>query len=206
MSGAALLIVGAGGHAQACIDVVERSGAYGDIGLIGMPGDVGHAVLGHRVVGCDDDLGALRGRFSDALVGVGQIRSPAARIRLYSLLEDLGYRLPAIVSPAAVISRHAVIGPGSIVMHGAIIGPGATIGRNCIVNSGALIEHGAVVDDHCHIATRAVLNGDVRIGRGSFVGSSSVVREGIVIGRDCLVGMGSSVRKNLEDGSQFVGS
>jgi len=198
-----LLIVGAGGHAQACIDVVERNGAFAEIALVGATEEVGRDVLGYEVVGTDDDVPALMTRFQHALVGIGQIRSAAPRIAAYERLLAHGFALPAIVSPLAVVSRHSEIGVGTIVMNGAMIGPGVRIGRNCIVNSGALIEHGCQVDDHCHISTRAVLNGGVEVGEASFVGSASVTKERVVIGRGCLVGMGSRLRKDLADGSLY---
>lgn len=203
MSASGLLIVGAGGHAQACIDVVERSGAFLEIGFIGMAQEVGRDVFGHAVIGTDEDLSALVVRFPEALVGIGQIRSAAPRMAAYERLLAHGFVLPTIISPLAMVSRHAEIGEGSIVMNGALIGPGVRIGRNCIVNSGALIEHGCRVEDHCHISTHAVLNGEVQVGAGSFVGSASVVKERVVIGRGCLVGMGSRLRKDLADGSLY---
>lgn len=203
MSPPGLLILGAGGHAQACIEVVERTGAHETIKLIGCAGEVGRHVLNYEVIGTDVNLPSLVYEFPYALVGVGQIHSADRRIKLFNKLRTLGFKLPTIISPTAVISRNAVIGAGTIVMHGAIIGPGACVGQNCIINSGALIEHGCMVEDHCHIATRAILNGEVRVGVGSFVGSASVTKERVVIGRGSLVGMGSCLRKDLADGGVF---
>lgn len=205
MSGPKLLLVGAGGHAQACIDVVECQGTYAIGGLVGATEELGTSVLGHLVIGTDADLKDLAEDFDHALVAVGQIGSPERRTALFAMLDQLGFGMPSIVSPLARVSRHAAIGRGTIVMHGAIVNAGGSVGSNCIINSNALIEHGATVQDHCHISTGAILNGGVRVGTGSFVGSGSVVREEVRIGRNCVVGMGLSVRHNIEDGSRFLG-
>jgi sugar O-acyltransferase (sialic acid O-acetyltransferase NeuD family) len=204
VSTAPLLLIGAGGHALACIDVIERTASFEIVGLIGAAAEKGASVLGYPVIGTDADLEHLAARCPNALICVGQLESPGRRIALFEALNAAGYRLPAIVSPSAEVSRHATIGPGTIVMHGAIVNAGARIGANCIVNTRALVEHGAVVGDHCHISTGAIANGDVKIGEGTFIGSGSVIREGITIGRDCFVGMGHSVSKNLPDGTRFV--
>lgn len=204
MTRPAILLVGAGGHARSCIDVVEREDRYAIAGLIGMPGEIGHDVLGYAVLGSDADLPRLRGTVSDALVAVGQIRTPEPRMRLYSRLAELGFQLPAIVSPHACVSRHASLGEGSIVMAGAIVNAGARVGCNCIINSRALIEHDVQVGDHCHVATAAVLNGGVILGMGSFVGSGSLVREGVVLGAACLVGMGLVIRHSYPDQSRIT--
>ncbi len=199
MEQATILLIGAGGHSHACIDAIEQQGLYRIFGLVCADGEDRSDRLGHPVVGADADLPALARQCRLALVAAGQIGSPALRMRLRQRALDLGLELPSIVSGRAYVSRHAHIGPGTLVMHGAIVNAGAHVGANCIINSRALIEHDARVGDHCHIATGAILNGGVQVGDGSFVGSGSVVREGLHIGRACLVGMGQTVRHPLPD-------
>jgi sugar O-acyltransferase (sialic acid O-acetyltransferase NeuD family) len=200
-----LLLVGAGGHTRACIDVIECSGVYEIAGLIGLPHEEGAINLGYPVISCDGDLSSLVDKFRFALVAVGQIRSAAVRARLYQQLIETGFELPTIISPLAYVSAHAKIGVGSIVMHAAVVNAGAVVGRNCIVNTRALVEHDAAVGDHSHVATGAFLNGGAQVGGGSHVGSGSVVKEGVAIGHGCLIGMGLSVRHDLPDGTRFVG-
>ncbi len=189
-----ILLVGAGGHARACIDVIEQEGCYAISGLVGLPEEMGGEVLGYPILGTNAQLAELRTTCPNALVTVGQIKSPEPRMRLFDLLTGLGFVLPHIVSPRAHVSRHASLGTASIVMHGVIVNAGARIGRNCILNSQVLIEHDAIVEDHCHISTGVLVNGGVRVGTGCFVGSGSVLREGIQLGEHCLVGMGMAVR------------
>lgn len=203
---ASILLIGAGGHAASCIDVIERLGRYTIAGLLGRPEGMGRQVLGYSVIGGDDCLGRCLDMASNALIVVGQIASPARRVALYESVGRAGFNTPAVVSSMAYVSPHAHIGAGTIVMHGAIVNAGAVIGENCIINSRALIEHGVRVGNHCHIATGAVLNGDVEVGEGSFVGSTTVVREGVILGRQCVIGMGLSVRHNQPDGSRVVGN
>jgi sugar O-acyltransferase (sialic acid O-acetyltransferase NeuD family) len=190
MTAASILLVGAGGHAAACVDVIESDGRFTIAGLVGSSADGGKRVLGYTVLGTDDDLPRLVSRHPNALVAVGHIDTAEPRIRLFQQLQRLGYALPAIVSPRAYVSRHAALGAGTIVMHGAIVNAGAVVGSNCIINSQALVEHDAVIADHVHIATAAVVNGGVRIGTGTFVGSNATVRQGVTIGERCFIAMG----------------
>jgi sugar O-acyltransferase (sialic acid O-acetyltransferase NeuD family) len=200
-----LILLGAGGHAHACVDIIEQHGRYEIAGLVGMPEEVNSISLGYSVIASDHDLPELAKSCRYALVTVGQIGSAENRMRLYRLAVELGFELPAIVSPLAYVSRHAVIGAGTIVMHGAIVNAGARLGDNCIVNTRALIEHDAAIEDHCHISTGAILNGNVRLGAGSFVGSGSTIRERVALGKACVVGMGVAVRHDQPDGARFVG-
>lgn len=202
-----LVLIGAGGHAASCIDVIREEKKHEIIGLIGRADELGRAVSGFSVIGTDSDLGSSGKLIAQsAIVVVGHIRSAESRIRLFSHLSLLGYMLPSIISPLAHASLSARIGAGTIVMHGAIVNAGAQVGVNCIINSRALLEHGVTVGDHCHISTAAVVNGDAVIGDGTFVGSGAVIREGVRIGRRCLIGMGAIVRHDLPDESVFYGT
>ena len=190
-----ILLVGAGGHCRACVDVIELAGMFEIAGIVDRPGaGPGAPVLGYPVLGTDEDLPELRKRYDFALVTVGQIKTPAVRMRLFERLKSVGFECPAIQSPRAYVSRHAQLGAGTIVMHDAVINAGATVGENCIINTKALIEHDAVIGAHCHISTGAVINGEVRIGAGTFFGSNAVSVQGIAIRAGSFVPAGSLER------------
>lgn len=205
MSKPGLILIGAGGHAHACIDVIEQHGGYQIAGLLGMPDEMTNHHFGYAVIGTDADLPELTETIPYALITLGQIKSPAHRTRLYQQVIAFGFQLPTIIAPRAYVSRHASIGAGTIVMHGAIVNAGASVGKNCIINTRALLEHDAIVADHCHISTGAIINGNTVIGSGSFVGSGSIIKEGASLGQNCLVGMGLIVRHNLPENTQFAG-
>ncbi len=188
-----LILLGAGGHAKSCVDVVELENIYKIIGLVGLPSEVGQVYLGYAVIADDAEMSRLASLHPNALVSVGQISSPDLRIRLFNSARAAGFRFPEVVSPRAQVSRHASIGAGSIVMHGAVVNAGAVIGENCIVNTHAIVEHDAVIGDHCHISTGATVNGGVRVGAGSFLGSGAIIREGLAIPAGSFIKMGSLV-------------
>lgn len=202
--GDSILLVGAGGHARACIDVIEQERRFVVAGLVGLPNQAGTSLLGYPILGSDADLAALLGQYSAALIAIGQIKTPEPRMRAFALLEQAGCAMPAIVSPRAHVSRHATVGAGTIVMHGAIVNAGAVVGRNCIINSQSLVEHDVVVADHCHIATAAAINSGARIGAGTFIGSNSCVRQGVQIGERCVIGMGQRVLADCPVGTTMA--
>jgi sugar O-acyltransferase (sialic acid O-acetyltransferase NeuD family) len=200
-----LVLIGAGGHARSCIDVIEQEGKFRIAGLVGVTEEVDSRVLNYDVIGIDAELDVLAAQFKYALITLGQIASPEDRIRLFDLSVKAGFVLPTIVASSAYVSPHAIIGAGTIVMHGAIINSDAVIGRNCIINSRSLIEHGSHVADHCHVSTGAILNGNTSIGIGSFIGSGATIKEGVSVGSRSRVGMGLSLRHDLSENSSFLG-
>jgi len=173
-----ILLIGGGGHAKSVIDVIEQEGRFKIAGIVEKFVGESKPVLGYELIGTDDELPRLREHYDYAIVTVGQIESATLRIKLYTRLKELGFTLPAIISPLAYVSKHAKVGEGSVVMHHALVNAAAKVGANCIINSKALVEHDAVVADHCHISTGAILNGGVSIADGSFVGSGVVTKEG----------------------------
>jgi sugar O-acyltransferase (sialic acid O-acetyltransferase NeuD family) len=196
-----LLLIGAGGHSKSCIDVIEKQGKYQIKGIIGQKKEVGNSILGYKIIGADDDLPSIRKSFDTAFITIGQIKTAANRIKIFILLKNLGFQVPTIFSPNAIISDHSEIGEGTIIHHNAIINADVKIGINCIINSGALVEHDCQIGNHCHIATRSILNGNVKVGNQTFIGSNSVMKNGITIGNQCIISMGSSIKKSIPDNS-----
>jgi sugar O-acyltransferase (sialic acid O-acetyltransferase NeuD family) len=201
-----IILIGAGGHAHACIDVIELENKFRIVGLVGSQEEINERHFGYFVIASDLDLPYLAKEYPCALITVGQIKSPDIRIELFQKATILGFDFPIIVSPRAHVSKHSNIGAGSIIMHDAIVNAGASVGSNCIINTRALVEHDASVEDNCHISTGAILNGGSNLGCGSFLGSGSVVKHNVSLGKKCIVGMGVVVRNHLDDYVQFAGN
>ena len=193
-----IILIGVGGHAKSCIEVVELNGSYKIAGLISQNKIKENKLLGYPIIGTDEDLPDLRKKFKFALITIGQIKSPEVRIRLYEMLIDLEFTLPVIISPNSYVSSHSKIGFGTIIMNDVIINANSEIGNNCIVNNKVLIEHDTDIGDHCHISTGAILNGNVFIGKESFIGSGVITKESIKIGNRCVIGAGSVIKTNIK--------
>ena len=188
-----ILLIGGGGHCKSVIDVVEQEGQFEIIGIIDKAELFGTNVLGYPVIGNDLDLESLAKKHAYALITIGQIKSPNQRIKLFDLAKKAGFTIPSILSPRAYVSKHAIIGDGTVVMHDALINAKATIGNNCIINSKALIEHDSIISAHCHISTCVTINGGVTVGTGCFIGSGSTTKESTVIKKNSFIKAGSLV-------------
>jgi len=192
-----IILIGGGGHARSCIDVIELTGLYKIAGLVEKDNVNGKENFGYPIIGTDDDLPDLRKKYGIALVTVGQIKSAEKRVRLFGLLMDLEYKLPVIVSPRSYVSPHSKVGAGTIIMHDVIVNTNAEIGQNCIINNKVLIEHDTNVGDQCHISTGAILNGEVSVGSESFIGSGAVIIQSVSIGNNSVIGAGVIIKQML---------
>lgn len=199
-----IILIGGGGHCKACIDVIEQEGKYQIAGITDLAHRVGESILGYPIIGTDDDLPKLLYKHKNALITLGQIRSATLRRKAYDQLKGLGANLPVIISPHALVSQHAQISEGTIVMHHALINAHAQIGHNNIINSKALIEHEAIIGDHCHISTAAKINGQVSIGNECFVGSGATIANNIQLTNQVVIPAGTTVFKNINKSGIYV--
>jgi hypothetical protein len=100
-----ILLIGAGGHARSCIDVVEAAG-FTIVGLVGRTDEVGTSVLGYPVLGSDAELPALRACAEQALVVIGQLDDVSPRLAAAAAVRAAGFAFATVVSPCAHVSRH----------------------------------------------------------------------------------------------------
>lgn len=194
-----LLIIGAGGHARSCVDVIEAENKFEIMGFVDK--EVGQkSVLNYPVLGCDDDLQRLFKQCKFAFLGVGQIKSVNLRVKLYERLKSIGFALPTIVSPFAYVAKSAFVDmEATIIMHHALINANARVGKACIINTKALIEHDAVVKDFCHISTAACINGECVVGEKSFVASNTALKHTQIITPNSLVYHNTTLIKSAVD-------
>jgi UDP-perosamine 4-acetyltransferase len=196
-----ILVIGAGGHAKVVIEALRAAG-FDPVGLLD-PLPEAPALLGVPVLGGDDALPRLRAEgIEAAVVALG---ANGVRERAGERLRALGFRLPAVVHPAALVSPSARIGEGVVVMARAVIGTLAEIGSLAILNTGCIVEHDNRIGASAHIAPGAVLAGTVRVGARALVGVGVAVRPGACIGADAVVGAGSAVVGDVPAGAVVGG-
>ena len=194
-----IILVGAGGHCKSCIDVIENGNKYKIVGIIDK--NKHKNFLFNYKIFPESYLNKKLSKNNHAFVAVGQISNYEVRVKLFDKLKNLGFKIPSLISPLAYISKHAVIGEGTIIMHGAIVNAGATVGNNCIINTNSLVEHDVIIGDHTHISTEATINGGAVIKDKVFVGSRAIIKNNIIVGKGSIIGAGIYVKKNLKNNS-----
>lgn len=180
-----ILIIGAGGHALSCVDVIESEAKFSIAGFV--DNETNKTGLCYELLGNDDELKSLRKKYKFAFLAIGQIKSANPRIRLFEKLKSLDFIMPTIISPRAYISKYAQIDTeASIIMHNVLVNAGARVGKACILNTNSLLEHGCIVEDFSHISTCAVVNGDCVVKRASFLGSNTNLKHGQILDENSI--------------------
>ena len=197
-----LVLLGAGGHGKAVLDLLLAAATREVVGLVDAAPRVA-AVLGHPVLGTEAVLAALRADgVAEAHPAIGD---NAQRLAAGARLLAAGFVLPALRHPTAVVGTGVAIGEGSVVMARAVLGPEARIGRLTVINTGAIVEHDCVLDDGVHVGPGAVLAGFVRLGARVFVGAGAVIVPGVSVGEDARIGAGAAVTRDVPAGATVGG-
>ena len=95
-----LILIGAGGHARSCIDVIEQEGKFKITGIVGLESELGLKVNGYEVIATDKDLPTLINKARFALIALGQIFSSDIRVSLYQRALKARFELASVVSPS----------------------------------------------------------------------------------------------------------
>ena len=184
-----IVLVGFGGHVKSVADTIERTGQFNIVGYTDEKEDT--ACSRYKYLGTDDVLKDIyESGVECAAVGVGYMGKGDTRDKLYKMLKDIGFELPVVVDPSAIVSKTAVIGEGTFVGKGAIVNAEAKVGKMCIINSKALVEHETVVGEYSHVAVGANLCGQVSIGDHVFVGAGATVVQCVNVGAGSFIKAG----------------
>lgn len=194
-------MIGGGGHALSVMEMVPSDSFAGYLSL--QPSEE----MELEWLGTDEDIHKWIEK--DALFHVGFIYSGIPvmdnRKRLIERYKMHGARFASIISPTAIVTRHAQIGEGCCVLNGAIVNR-ATLGENVVVNSGAIVEHDCRIGDNTFIGPGAVIGGGVTIGQDCFIGLGARIKNGITIADNVTVAMGAIVLRDLREPGIYHGT
>ncbi len=200
-----VVVIGGGGHGKVLLNMLARIPEVKVLGYVD-PRDHGK-ILGFSHLGNDEVLPELALQAGiRAVIGIGKISAGNARLKIAANLRQLGFLLPTVIAPTAIVADGVLLGEGTVVMDGAIVQPGCVVGQLGIINTGAVLDHDCVLGEDVHIAPAATLSGNVTVGSNSMVGVGACVIQGARIGEDCIIGAGAAVVEDcLGPGTTYVG-
>ena len=201
-----IAIVGGGGHAKVLIALIKKRGVYDIVGIVDPNLTKGSLLLQIPVLGDDSFLENLsRQGVRKICLGVGTVKVSDTRRKLYEKVKTIGFDVPCMIHPDAVVLEDVTINEGVQIMAGAIIQPGSFIGENAIINNRAIVDHGCRINKYVHVCPGAVISGGCVIGENSFIGAGATLIHNITIGSNAIVGAGAVVIHNVLDNAIVKG-
>ena len=145
-----LLIIGAGGHGKVIADIALQLGTYQKVAFLDDNTKIA-SVIGCEREGTMQQL-HLESRETEVFVAVGNSK---IRQTLCDQVKELGFSMPTLIHPHAVVANDVLLGKGTVVMAGAVINSGVKLGEGVIVNTSSSVDHDCEVGDFSHIAVGA---------------------------------------------------
>jgi sugar O-acyltransferase (sialic acid O-acetyltransferase NeuD family) len=192
-----VVFLGAGGHAEVCLDVFRSCGRD-------VIGYLAPEPCGLRLphLGTDDTSTDVLHAGVEAFVAVGDNR---VRIGIIRQLIEMGVDVASCASSHSIVAPSARLGLGTVVMPGAVVNAGTTLGDGVVVNTSASIDHDGRVGDGAHIGPGSHLAGRVTVGEGAFLGIGTLVIPDRTIGPWVTTGAGAVVVADLLDAGTYSG-
>ena len=195
------IVLGAGGHAKVCIDLLKCTGRE-VLGYVA-PISGSKVILGSKYIGDDESVISYNPEDIVLVNGIGYMPRTTLRFNLYKKFKDCDYQFLTMAHPHAVIASEVMLGEGVQIMAGAIIQASVKVSKNSVVNTKASVDHDCVIGADCHIAPGATLSGGVILKDRVFIGAGATVIQGVCISKNTVVAAGSIVREDIKSESVF---
>ena len=187
-----ILLIGGGGHATSCIEIILQNSKYKIIGVVEKSNN--YKNTNFKYLGDDTELSKLKTKYSYCANCIGQIKSHIPRYKMYIKLKEIGFDLPNFISKTTYFSKSSEIGDSNFFMNNSFINRNVIIGNNNIINTGSIVEHDVFIGDNCHVSTGVILNGGVKIGNNVFIGSGSIIYNDVKIKDGSIIPAGSIIK------------
>lgn len=190
------VVIGAGGHAVACLGVLSSVSQFKAVAFIDPRGVTpdGYSVPAYKSL--ENYLASSETLVQHALLAVGD---NAVRARLFTEIVAAGLLPITLLSERASVAQSSLLGEGIVVMPGAVIGSHSVIADAAIVNSNATVEHNSTIGFATHVGPGAVLCGNCEVGDYSLIGAGAVLTPGAKVGKRSTVAAGAVVVQEVPD-------
>lgn len=201
LSGDKVVVVGGRGHGRVCIDVLRQNPQYEIVGLVDDNMEVGTTVLGVPVLGTLADLPQIyESGVGKAVMAIACILNLSQREELCARVRGMGFEIPNLIHPRAIIEPSARMGRGVQVLAGAIVGSLAQLHDDCVINHGSIVSHDCIIHRGAHLAPGCILAGAVEVGSNTLMGMGATAYMWARIGANVIVHNGQNIMHDIPDG------
>ena len=201
-----IILIGAAGHANGIIDIIEKEGKYNIAGFIDKKENIKDSFSGYPILVEDIAVEEISQKY-DVTGGIIAIGDNWLRSQVSKKIHEIypKFIFVTTVHPSASLGRNVSLGEGTVIMQNAVVGSNTKIGKHCFVSANASIDHDCLADDYSSLAPGVTVGGHVSIGTFTAIGLGANVIHDIKIGAHTIIGAGSMVNKDITDHKMAYG-
>lgn len=180
-----IAILGNGGHASVCLDILKIHKKE-PFCYITLTKEKNNSITSSLQISDEEFIHKFRPDEIQLINGVGIVPGENFNLRkkLYCKYTELGYEFLNLIHPSTIISESVRIKDSVQIMAGCIIQNNVTIEENSIINTGSIIEHDCFIGNSCHIAPGSILCGSVKVDSNVFLPAGSIIKQNTVINKE----------------------
>ena len=197
-----LAILGASGHGKVVAETAELLG-WSEVSFFDDAWPTVSHIEHWSVFGDSAALVDQLHAYDGVVVAIGDNETREEKTRF---LVEHQAPLVSLIHPAAVISRFAEIGNGSVVFANVVVNAYATVGIASILNTACTVDHDCKIGDAVHISPGANIAGSVQIGSRSWVGIGACIKQGVQVAENVVIGAGGVVLRDVASRLTVVGN
>ena len=195
-----IVLVGGGRHTRACIDIIKQSANYKISGIVYIKTIPSDGYFDYPILGNLDNLISIFDNIAkNAILSIGGLENMNERNSIYHKLKNIGFLLPNIIHPKAIIEPTVTMGEGNQFFAGANIGTNTKLGSNCILNSNSVVSHDCILGNNIHITPGAILAGGVNIDNNTIIGMGATITMDTIIGKNVIIYNGKNIFGDISD-------
>jgi carbonic anhydrase/acetyltransferase-like protein (isoleucine patch superfamily) len=121
------------------------------------------------------------------------------RLELMSELKSRGFKLPALVSPRAIIAPNATISENCCIGAGSVVGSGCKLNYNSFIGAGCILAANVHIGSSVWLADGVQIGSGCRIGHHATLGPKVLLSDGISVGRQSVIDIPGQYRKPIPE-------
>ncbi|MDF1616153.1 PglD-related sugar-binding protein [Petrocella sp. FN5] len=159
-----LLILGAGGHGHVVKETAEAMEIFDNIEFLDDQLE--------KAIGKLNEIESFSKEYRYAFIAIGNNK---IRMQWIKKAEELGFNIPVLIHPKAMVSSSTSIYPGSIVTLGAIINANVVVEKGCIISAGSIIDHDSFIGFGTHVDCGAIVKSHCLVLGNSKIESGTII-------------------------------
>lgn len=203
-----IIIIGSGKHAKVVIDILEDMNKYEIAGFISEGNQVDNEFCGYPMLGNDDSLLEIfnQNEIINVAIGIGGWKNNnKLRKLIYSKVKNIGFQLPNVIHPTAIISKNVIMGEANVIFPGVIINTEVVLHNNIVIATGSTIDHETTIKDNVLVSAGVTVGGNVEIGEDCLLALGSKIVSDLIIQKKVIIAAGAVVVKNCSESGKYIG-